>query len=220
MRCVQSAVLAAGVSLLLSPLLAKAQPPGAPAKPQNLRLVFPAHGKEGEAVQVNYTLAGKTLVVNFQVSTRDTDPGKVGDAEIYNGNVVELFVCTTTKSGQMPRPYYEFEVSPYNQELQVLIDQDGKFHEHWKTAGFKHSVTLQKGRPGWDATLEIPLGDLGWSGEPAALVGNTFAIVGGKGVRRFYSAYLPQQTKPNFHQPKFFKPLLVNKVAVGMAIPR
>lgn len=184
---------------------------------ENLQLVFPTNGREGEAVQVSYTLADKTLLVNFQVSTHDIDPGKVGDAEIYNGNVVELFVCTTAKPGQTPRPYYEFEVSPYNQALQVLIDQGGKFHEHWKTPGFKHSVTLQKERLGWDATLEIPLGDLGWNGDPGALVGNAFAIVGGKGVRRFYSAYLPPQTKLNFHQPKFFKPLPVHRAAVAEA---
>ncbi len=199
---------------------AQAQSPGTVVKPQNLRLVFPAHGKEGEAVQVHYTLTNKILIVTFEVSTRDIDPGKVGDAEIYNGNVVEIFVCTTAKPAQLPRPYYEFEVSPYNQELQVLIDKDGKFHEQWKTAGFKHSVTLQKSRPGWDATMVIPLQDLGWNGDPATLAGNEFAIVGAKDVRRFYSAYLPSQQKPNFHLPAFFKPFPVNDATSMSATPR
>ena len=212
------AVLCLG--LPLGSPFAQAQSPATVVKPQTLRLVFPAHGKEGEAVQVRYTLTDKTLVVNFEVSTRDTDPGKVGDAGIYNGNVVEIFVCTTAKPAQLPRPYYEFEVSPYNQELQVLIDKDGKFHEQWKTAGFKHSVTLQKSRPGWDATMEIPLQDLGWNGDPATLVGNAFAIIGAKGVRRFYSAYLPPQQKPSFHLPVFFKPFPLNNAASVPATSR
>lgn len=208
-RCIWCVALALGIGLSHGSPAAKAQPPGTETKPQNLRLVFPAHGREGETVQVRYTLTDKTLVVSFEVSTRDSNPGKVGDAEIYNGNVVELFVCTTAQPAQLPRPYYEFEVSPYDQALQVLIDKNGKFNEKWQTAGFKHSATLQKGRPGWDTTMEIPLRDLGWNGDPATLVGNAFAIVGAKGVRRFYSAYLPPQKKPNFHQPNFFKPFPV-----------
>lgn len=198
----------------------RAESPGTNTAAQSLRLIFPAHGKEGERVQVRYGVRDKVLVVSFEVSTRDFDSGKVADAEIYKGNVVEVFVCTNAKIGQTPRPYYEFEVSPYDQELQVLIDQNGKFHEQWKTLGFKHSVTLRKDRPGWDATMEIPLGDLGWKGDPATLVGNAFAIVGRQGERRFYSAYLPPQTKPNFHQPKFFKPFPTDKIAAGKATDR
>jgi hypothetical protein len=98
------------------------------------------------------------------------------------------------------------EVSPYNQELQVLIDKNGKFNEKWNTANFKHSATIQPDRPGWDAVMEVPLKDLAWNGEPATLAGNAFAILGAKGARRFYSAYLPPQQRPNFHEPGFFKP--------------
>jgi hypothetical protein len=93
--------------------------------PQTLNLVFPADGEGGEATRVRYSLTGDTLIVTYEVTTRDTNPGKVGDTEIYNGNVVELFICTTARPAQTPRPYYEFEVSPYNQELQVLIDIKG-----------------------------------------------------------------------------------------------
>ena len=194
--------------------------PGVRTTPQNLRLIFPTHGQEGEATQVRYTLADNTLVVNFEVSTHDTNPERVEDAEIYNGNVVELFICTTAEPAQIPRPYYEFEVSPYNQELQVLIDKNGKFNEQWKTPGFTHSVTVQKDRPGWDATMEIPLKELGWNGDPATLVGNVFAIVGAKGIRRFYSAYLPQQQKPNFHLPSFFRPFPIDGTASIKPIPK
>jgi hypothetical protein len=174
--------------------------------PQTLNLVFPADGEEGEATRVRYSLTDDTLIVTYEVTTRDINPEKMGDSEIYNGNVVELFICTTARPAQTPRPYYEFEVSPYNQDLQVLIDKNGKFNEKWNTANFKHSATIQPDRPGWDAVMEVPLKDLAWNGEPATLAGNAFAILGAKGARRFYSAYLPRQQRPNFHEPGFFKP--------------
>jgi hypothetical protein len=177
---------------------------------QTLHLVFPADGEEGEAIGVRYNLTDDTLIVTYEVTTRDIQPEKISDTQIYNGNVVELFICTTARPAQMPRPYYEFEVSPYNQQLQVLIDIKGKFNEKWNTEKFRHSTAIQAARPGWDAVMEIPLKELGWTGDPAAITGNAFAILGAKGVRRFYSAYLPRQQKPNFHQPSFFKPFPLN----------
>jgi FAD/FMN-containing dehydrogenase len=135
------------------------------------------------------------------------------------GNVVELFICTTARPAQTPRPYYEFEVSPYNQELQVLIDINGKFNEKWNTRKFRHSATIRAGRPGWDAVMEIPLKELGWKGNPATITGNAFAILGAKGVRRFYSAYLPRQQKPNFHQPSFFRTFSLNDISSVKSVP-
>jgi hypothetical protein len=178
--------------------------------PQTLNLVFPTDGEKDEVTRVRYGLTDDTLIVTYEVTTRYINPEKMGDAEIYNGNVVELFICATARPAQPPRPYYEFEVSPYNQELQVLIDKNGKFNENWNTAKFKHSATIQPDRPGWDAVMEIPLKDLAWTGDPASLAGNAFAILGAKGARRFYSAYLPPQQKPNFHEPSFFKPFPLN----------
>ena len=54
--------------------------------------------------------------------------------------------------------------------------------------------------------MQIPLKDLAWNGDPTTVAGNAFAILGAKGARRFYSAYLPRQQNLNFHQPSFFKP--------------
>jgi hypothetical protein len=82
----------------------------------------------------------------------------------------------------------------------------------------QHSAAIQAGRPGWDAVMEIPLRELGWTGDPATITGNAFAILGAKGVRRFYSAYLPRQQKPNFHQPEFFKPFPLNDTSLAKSI--
>ena len=79
-----------------------------------------------------YSLTDDTLIVTCLAKSplvRSIPRKNVSRPEIYNGNVVELFICTTAKPGQTPRPYYEFEVSPYNQELQVLIDINGKFNK-------------------------------------------------------------------------------------------
>ena len=131
--------------------LAQAQSASSETTPQTLHLVFPVDGEEGEATRVRYSLTDDTLIVTYEVTTRNINPEKVNDTEIYNGNVVELFIGTTARPVQTPRPYYEFEVSPYNQELQVLIDINGKFDEKWNTGKFKHSAAIQAGRPGWDA---------------------------------------------------------------------
>ncbi|HYZ72772.1 MAG TPA: hypothetical protein VE641_06805, partial [Chthoniobacterales bacterium] len=70
--------------------------------------------------------------------------------------------------------------------------------------------TMQPNRPGRDAMMEIPLKDLAWNGDTATLAGNAFAILGASGARRFYSAYLPRQPRPNFHEPSSFKPFPLN----------
>jgi hypothetical protein len=82
---------------------------------------------------VRYSLVQEILKVSFAITTSDIAPEDTVDDEIYNRNVVEVFICTTFSPGLTPRPYYEFEVSPYNQELQVLIDINGHFDEKWKT---------------------------------------------------------------------------------------
>ena len=190
--------------------LAQAQSASSEATPQTLHLVFPADGEEGEATRVRYSLTDGTLIVTYEVTTRDINPEKMSDTQIYNGNVVELFICTTARPAQTPRPYYEFEVSPYNQELQVLIDINGKFDEKWKTGNFRHSAAIREDRTGWDAVLDIPLKDLGWKGDPATISGNAFAILGAAKPRRFYSAYLPPQQHPDFHLPAYFKPFPID----------
>ena len=76
--------------------------------PQTLNLVFPTNGEEDEATRVRYGLRDDTLIVTYEVTTRYINPEKMGDAEIYNGNVVELFICTTARPAQPPRPYRRF----------------------------------------------------------------------------------------------------------------
>ena len=51
---------------------------------------------------MRYSLTDDTLIVTYEVTTRDINPEKMSDAEIYNGNVVELFICTTARPAPNP----------------------------------------------------------------------------------------------------------------------
>lgn len=92
--------------------MAQAQSGSSEATPQILHLVFPVDGEGGEATRVRYSLTDNTLIVTYEVITRDINPEKMSDTEIYNGNVVELFICTTARPAQTPRPYYELRSAP------------------------------------------------------------------------------------------------------------
>jgi hypothetical protein len=119
----------------------------------------------------------------------------------YMFDVVELFV-TFSETGF---PYYEFEVSPFNQTFQVKIPGGGKPHQEGVDLGLVSSAAI---RPdGWSAELKIPLKPLGWDGDPRKIRGNFYSILE-RAPRSFWSSFLPKARKANFHQPLFFQPLL------------
>jgi hypothetical protein len=61
---------------------------------------------------------------------------------------------------------------------------------------------------GWNAQFKVPLKPLGWNGDRRTVRGNLYSILGTSPKRSFWSAFLPRAKKPNFHQPRFFQPLL------------
>jgi len=113
---------------------------------------------------------------------------------------VELFV-TFSDSGF---PYYEFEVSPYDQTFQVRI-VSAKQHQEGVDLGLTSTATMEKG--GWSAELKIPLKPLGWDGDPSKIRGNLYSILGQGRARSYWSVFLPKAAKANFHQPQYFQPL-------------
>jgi hypothetical protein len=169
----------------------------------DLSLVAPAHSSLKNPVQATAALAGDILTARFTVSSRSLNAKKVlGPNEYpYQFDVVELFV-TFSATGF---PYYEFEVSPYNQTFQVRIVSTKEHHEG-VDLGLTSTAEIVPG--GWSAELKIPLKPLGWDGEPANVSGNFYAILGQGPQRSFWSTFLPEAAKANFHQPQYFKPLL------------
>jgi hypothetical protein len=169
----------------------------------DLSLIAPATSALKNPVQVQASLGGDALAVRFSVSAPSLNAKKVlGPKEYpYQFDVVELFV-TFSDSGF---PYFEFEVSPYNQTFQVRI-VSAKEHHEGIGLGLASTATIVTG--GWRAELKIPLKPLGWDGDPSKIRGNYYSVLGEAKERSYWSTFLPRTTKPNFHQPQYFKALL------------
>src|ERR1700722_14553350 len=167
-----------------------------------LSLVAPAGSNLKDPVQAIAVLANDTLNVRFAVSAPSINAKKVlGPNEYpYQFDVVELFV-TFSDSGF---PYFEFEVSPYNQTFQVRI-VSAKQHQEGVDLGLTSTAAVVTG--GWNAEFTIPLKPLGWDGDPSKIRGNFYSILGQGRSRSYWSAFLPKAKKPNFHQPQYFQPL-------------
>ena len=176
---------------------------GAGAMACELSLVAPVTSALKNPVEVHVSLADDALIARFSVSTPSLNAKKVLAAGEYpyQFDVVELFV-TFSEGGF---PYYEFEVSPYNQTFQVRIIS-AKQHQEGVDLGLTSTAAIVTG--GWDAELKVPLKPLGWDGDPSKIRGNLYSILGQGRARSYWSVFLPKAAKANFHQPQYFKPLL------------
>ncbi len=167
----------------------------------DLSLVAPARSVLKKPVQVKASLADDTLTVSYSV-TAPLNAAKVLGPEQhpYMFDVVELFV-TFSEAGF---PYFEFEVSPFNQTFQVKIVGRTR-HQEGVDLGLVSAATISP--HGWIAKLQIPLKPLGWDGDPGKIRGNFYSILE-RAPRSYWSSFLPKAKKPDFHQPQFFQPLL------------
>ena len=170
----------------------------------DLSLVSPAKSVLKNPVQVKAALADDTLTVNYAVTSPSLNARKVlGPGQYpYMFDVVELFVMFS----ETGFPYFEFEVSPYNQNFQVRILTHAQ-HQEGVDLGLVSTATIRPGS-GWNAELKIPLKPLGWDGDPKKIRGNFYSILGRGSTRSYWSTFLPRAKKADFHQPQFFQPLL------------
>ena len=167
-----------------------------------LSLVAPATSALKNPVEVRTSLADDALIASFSVTSSSMNAKKVlaPGEHPYEFDVVELFV-TFSDNGF---PYFEFEVSPHNQTLQVKI-VSAKEHHEGVDLGLTSTAQIAKG--GWTAELKIPIKSLGWDGDPGKVRGNLYSVLGAAKKRSYWSAFLPKAAKANFHQPQYFKPL-------------
>jgi hypothetical protein len=173
--------------------------PGASAC--DLSLVTPAKSVLKKPVQVKASLADDTLTVSYSVTAPLNAVKVLGPKQSpYMFDVVELFV-TFSDTGF---PYFEFEVSPFNQSLQVSIFSRTR-HREGVDLGLVSSATILP--HGWTAELKIPLKTLDWDGDVRKIRGNFYATLE-RAPRSYWSSFLPKAKKPDFHQPRFFQPLL------------
>jgi hypothetical protein len=167
----------------------------------DLSLVTPARSVLKKPVEVKASLADDTLTVSYSVTAPLNAAKVLGPKQYpYMFDVVELFV-TFSETGF---PYFEFDVSPFNQTLQVRILSRTR-HQEGVDLGLVSSATMLP--HGWTAQLRVPLKPLGWDGDTRKIRGNFYSILG-RAPRSYWSSFLPKAKAPNFHQPRFFQPLL------------
>lgn len=171
-----------------------------------LHLSYPDLAGLESPVSVQIHLEGRLLIADFDVRSETINASPVlGPNEYpYQQDVVELFLSVAGNQNSLP--YYEFELSPYDNTFTVRVDDLKKPFAENLDLGLQHSVVRTES--GWTAHMAIPLDQLGWDGDANKLVGNAYSILGVKGGRKFWSLFLPVQKKPNFHKPEFFKSLL------------
>jgi hypothetical protein len=158
--------------------------------------------------KVSFSLDGKMLRAHFEVESSDIfgKPTLSQNQYPYMFDVAEIFV-----SAEGGMPYYEFELTPFNQTFEVRIyyrhppDQKLAFQDG-VNVGIEHKAVRTAG--GWMADFGVPLERLGWRGDVSKITGNAFVILGKAPNRHFFSRSLPEQDKANFHHPEFFKSLL------------
>lgn len=183
---------------------------------KTLNLVYPAvDGSilDSHSVAVEFSLQNKVLTARFDVTCPaiTANPALSGNDSqwgLWDWDVVELFLAPFRPTdGQFPC-YLEFQVSPLNQYFEMMIFEPRKrFDRDFRLLGLRHSASILSEKR-WTAELQIPLAPLGWDGDPGSLFGNAFSIQGKPGERNYWSLYLPPQTKPDFHLPRHFQPLL------------
>ncbi len=114
------------------------------------------HQGHGTVAPVTVTMArdGDVLVAHFKVTAAAIVAKRqlAHDEYPYDFDVVELFV-RNAKSGQPG--YFEFEVSPYDQSLQVNVIEPRQQYCFGIKDGFTHTANITA--TGWEAQLRIPL---------------------------------------------------------------
>lgn len=121
---------------------------------------------------------------------------------LWDRDVVEIFLAP---DGNEPRKYFEFEVAPTGEWLDVAIDlTSGERITDWDyRSGMETAARIEEGRI--LMVMKIPWKAFGRKPKTGDVwLGNIFRCVG-KGPERGYLAWLPTRTeKPNFHVPERF----------------
>ena len=205
MKCVWPCIL---VACLLPGCVTSPGEAVHPGRTQPAQLKFakpPQNPGAAVPVTVAFAIEGDALLVHFTVTAAEifAKPQLARDEYPYEFDVVELFV----RNGKSGDPtYYEFEVSPYNQALQVNVVEPRQQYLFGVKNGFTHQATIVAG--GWEAEMKIPLASLGWDGkQPLQLTGNAYAALGANDRRIYWSLFELPPGKPDFHVPSAFRPL-------------
>ena len=125
--------------------------------------------------------------------------------ELWERDVVEVFLNPEPKK---VNHYYEFEVAPNNQWLDLEIDLDKKpFNDAGWNSGFEHAVRLDEKQHLWMCEMRIPLEVMKAQLSPGAQWRANFYRAEGSGPdeRRSLLAWSPVVARDEaFHNPSRF----------------
>jgi hypothetical protein len=154
--------------------------------------------------------SSKYLYVAFRCKYRSInvyqgeDPAKER-WELWERDVVEVFV---NPGPQKVNHYYEFEVAPNNQWIDLEIDLTKKpFGNAAWNSQFEHAVHLDEKQHVWTCEMRIPLSALKAQIQPGKSWRINFYRAEGEGgdLQRALLAWSPiPGDKPNFHVPSRF----------------
>jgi len=162
---------------------------------REVKVAFDLDQKQS-SLSVKFSVHGPVAFTNRALSKDESVWG------LWDWDVVELFLQPRADEPT----YYEFIVSPLNQNFELQIFEPRKKFDKSFRSGFFHDAVVHSEKL-WTAELSVPLEKLGWDGNPKSLRGNAFAILGEK-PRTYWSLFLPPQMKPDFHLPSYFEELL------------
>ena len=125
---------------------------------------------------------------------------------LWNRDVVEAFI---NPSPERFNHYYEFEVSPNNQWIDLEIDLDKEpFNDAGWDSRFEHATRVDEANHVWNCEMKIPVSALGTVPiKPGAEWRINFYRADGKGddSQRLFLSWSPLPgSKMTFHQPASF----------------
>jgi acetolactate synthase-1/2/3 large subunit len=128
--------------------------------------------------------------------------------ELWDRDVAEVFI---NPFPEVITKYWEFEVAPNNQWIDLEIDLEKKpFHDAGWSSGFEHKTSIDEGNKTWFCEMKIPAAAFGLDTiEPGGTWRVNFYRCDGPGddsVRRFL-AWSPTYNE-NFHVPESFGQLV------------
>ncbi len=154
------------------------------------------------AKYVYFTFRCRYSVLN----TYEGEPVEKEKWGLWDRDVVEAFINPTPERFNH---YYEFEIAPNNQWIDLEIDLDKKpFNDAAWDSRFEHATRLDEVNHLWDCEMRIPVGSLTSRPlEPGAEWRINFYRADGKGddTKRLFLSWSPLPPgKLTFHQPASF----------------
>jgi len=211
-----SAATGTAIALALSGALEKDGFPAPDAWQQAQPIRFSAdwRGKNPDpqrSTEVRLLWTSETLFLRFQCRYRDLTTFADSDPDgrrhrLWDRDVAEVFLQPDPSS---PHRYWEFEISPSGQWIDLDIDLDKPpGHSGNPHTGMKSRIGVEKNQKAWTAEMALPLARLAPDFDPRKDWRVNFFRVEGPAEPRFYSSWQPTNTpQPSFHVPEAFAKL-------------